>query len=90
MPAGDGVALMRAERDEVAAILGVLDDAVCVLGVGIDAAEAAGVENFELGIEIILEVRVLDAATSYVIPRTRPYLSAWDEASITRCEMPDS
>ena len=31
-----------------------------------------------------------NAATSYVIPRTRPYLSAWDEASITRWEMPDS
>ena len=29
-----------------------------------------------------------NAAMSYVIPRTRPYLSAWDEASITRCEMP--
>ena len=62
MLAGDSVALMRAERDEVAAILGVLDDAVCILGVGIDAAEAAGVENFELGIEVILEVRVLDGA----------------------------
>ena len=62
MLAGDSVALMRAERDEVAAILGVLDDAVCILGVGIDAAEAAGVENFELGIEVVFKIRVLDGA----------------------------
>ena len=53
---------MRAERDEVAAILGVLDDAVCILGVGIDAAEAAGIENFKLGGEIIFKVGVLDGA----------------------------
>ena len=58
--AGDGVALMRAERDEVAAILGVLDDAVCVLAVGIDATDAAGVENFELGGKIVLKIRMLD------------------------------
>ena len=53
---------MRAERDEVAAILGVLDDAVCILGVGIDAAKTAGIENFKLGGEIIFKVGVLDGA----------------------------
>lgn len=101
MPAGDGVALVRAEGDELAAALGIFDDAVCVLGVGIDAADAAGIKNFKLGREIVLKVRVLDGAdvvaadvqnapTSNVMPRTRPYLSAWDDASITRCEMPDS
>ena len=62
MLAGDGIALVRAKRDEVAAVLGVFDDAVCVLGVGIHAAEAAGVEDFELGVEVVLKVRMLDGA----------------------------
>ena len=62
MPAGDGVAFMRAEGDEVTAAFGVFDDALGVFGVGIDAAKTAGIENFKLGGEIIFKVGVLDGA----------------------------
>ena len=62
MLAGDSVALMRAKRDEVAAVLGVFDDTLCILCVGVDAADAAGIKNFKLGREIVLKVRVLDGA----------------------------
>ena len=53
---------MRAEGDELAAALGVFDDTLCIFCVGVDAANAAGIEDFQLGREIVLKVRVLDGA----------------------------
>ena len=58
----DGVRLVRAERDELAASLCIFNDAPGVLCVGIDAAEAAGIKDLELGGKVILKVRMLDGA----------------------------